>query len=180
MNYLKELLPSQILYHNSYNNQFNLVCKNLVHIICIYNSKFDTALKSLFHNSLTGKANGFFLKNVNTTNLSTAIRYYTSNKPIKKLSTKIDFENYEISIQQDTYLRIGHELKTYVSKGNSCKCVKLKDNLPENVGIYPNNTFNFILPNKSIFLPSTKKIFKFKKLDFDIKTFNYPEAPSEL
>ena len=112
MNYLKELLPNKLIYHNSITNQFNLVCNNIVHNICIYNSKFNTALIGLFQNSLTGKSNGFFLKNVNTTNLSNALRYYTSNTPIIALLTKIDFENNEISIQQDSYLRIGQELKT--------------------------------------------------------------------
>ena len=171
MNYLKELLPSELIYHNPINNQFNLICNNVVHNICIYNSQFDTALITLFHNSLTGKSNGFFLKNVNTTNLSNALRYYTSNKPIIVLSTKTDLENNEISIQQDSYLRIGQELRTYISNGNTCKCVTFKDNTPENVGIYPNNTFNFILPNKSKSLSSTKNNIKFKKLDIDIKSF---------
>ena len=110
MIYLKKLLPSELIYHNSINNQFNLVCNNIVHKICIYNSKYNTALISLFQNSLTGKSNGFFLKNVNATNLSNALRYYTSNKPIILLLTKFDFENIEISIQQDSYLRIGQEL----------------------------------------------------------------------
>ena len=176
MNYLKELLPSELIYHNSINNQFNLVCNNIVHNICIYNSKFNTALICFFHNSLTGKSNSFFLKNVYTSNLSNALRYYTSNKPINILLTKFDFENNEISIQQDSYLRIGEELKTYISNGNSCKCVNFKDKIPENVGICPNNTFNFILPNNSISLYSTKNNIKYEKLDFDIKTFNYPTA----
>ena len=176
MNYLKELLPSELIYHNSINNQFNLVCNNIVHNICIYISQFNTALKSLFQNSLTGKSDGFFLKNVTTTNLSNALRYYTSNKPIIVLITRIDFENNEISIQQDSYLRIGQELRTYISNGNTCKCVTFKDNTPENVGIYPNNTFNFILPKKSISLSSTKNIIKFRKLDIDIKNINYPEV----
>ena len=176
MNYLKELLPSELIYHNSINNQFNLVCNNIIHNICIYNSKSNIALISLFQNSLTGKSNGFFLKNVNTTNLSNALRYYTSNKPIIVLLTKIDFENNEISIQQDSYLRIGQELKTYISNGNTCKCVTFKDNIPENVGIYPNNTFNFILPKKSISLSSTENNIKFKKLDIDIKNISYPEV----
>ena len=175
MNYLKELLPSELIYHNPFNNQFNLVCKN-IHNICIYNPQFNTALITLFQNSLTGKSNGFFLKNVNTTNLSNALRYYTSNKPIFVLLTKIDFENNEISIQQDSYLRIGQELKSHISNGNTCKCVTFKDNIPENVGIYPNNTFNFILPKKSISLSSTKNNIKFKKLDIDIKNINYPEV----
>ena len=38
MNYLRELLPSELIYHNSINNQFNLVCNNIIHNICIYNS----------------------------------------------------------------------------------------------------------------------------------------------
>ena len=130
MNYLKELLPSELIYHNSINNQFNLVCNNIVHNICIYDPQFTIALISLFQNSLTVKSNGFFFKNVNTTNLSNALRYYTSNKPIIVLLTKIDFENNEISIQQDSYLRIGQELKTYISNGNTCKCVIFKDNSP--------------------------------------------------
>ena len=116
MNYLKELIPSELVYHNSINNQFNLVCNNIIHNNCIYNPQFNTALISLFQNSLTGKSNGFFLKNVNTTNLSNALRYYTSNKPIIVLLTKIDFENNEISIQQDSYLRIGQELKNLYFK----------------------------------------------------------------
>ena len=62
MNYIKELLPSELIYHNSINNQFNLVCNNIVHNICIYNPQFNTALITLFQNSLTGKSNGFFLK----------------------------------------------------------------------------------------------------------------------
>ena len=175
MNYLKELLPSELIYHNPINNQFNLVCNNIVHNICIYNSKFNTALITLFQNSLTGKSNGFFLKKVNTTNLSNALRYYTSNKPIIVLLAKIDFENNEISVQKDFYLRIRQELKTYISNGNSCKCVIFKDKTPEIVGIYPNKTFNFILPKKSISLSSTKNNIKFKKLVIDIKTLNYPK-----
>ena len=176
MNYLKELLPNELIYHNPINNQFNLVCNNIVHNICIYNSQFNTALISLFHNSLTGKANGFFLKNVNTTNLSNALRYYTSNKPIILLLTKIDFENNEVSIQQESYLRIGHELRTHISNGNSCKCAIFKDNTPESVGIYPNTTFNFILPSKSISLSSTKNNIKFKKLEIDISSIKYPKS----
>ena len=176
MNYLKELLPNELIYHNSISDQFNLVCNNIGHNICIYNTNYNTALISLFHTSLTGKANGFFLKNVNVTNLSNALRYYTSNKPIILLLTNFDFENNEISIQQDSYLRIGQELRTYISNGNSCNCAIFKDNIPENVGIYPNNTFNFILPNKAISLSSNKNNIKFKKLEIDINFINYPKA----
>ena len=37
MKYLKEPIPNVLKYHNSINNQFNLVCKNIEHYICIYN-----------------------------------------------------------------------------------------------------------------------------------------------
>ena len=156
MNYLNKLLPKELLYHTSINNQFHLVCKNIVHNFCIYNIYFNTALVSLFHKSLPGKTNGFFFENVNTIILSNALRYYTSNKPTILLTTKIEFENNEVPIQQDSNLRIGQELKTNISNGNICICVIFKDNIPENVEIYPNNTFHFFLPNKSISLSSIK------------------------
>ena len=35
MIHLKELLPNEIKYHNPINNQFNLVCNNVIHFICI-------------------------------------------------------------------------------------------------------------------------------------------------
>ena len=104
MNYAKETLPICLLYHKSINNQFNLICKNIVHNICIYMTNFDTALISLFHKSTIGQADGFLSKNVNTTNSSNALRYYTSNKPNILLITNIDFENGEGSIQQDSLI----------------------------------------------------------------------------
>ena len=90
-----------------------------------------------------------FLKYVNTTILSNRVRFYTSNKAIILLITNKDFENGEVSIQRDSYLRIGEKLVIYISNNSRCKCVIYEDNMPETVGIYPNNTFNFILPTKS-------------------------------
>ena len=176
MNYLKQLLPNELIYHNPINNQFNLVCDIIVKNIGIYNSKFKTALIRFFQKSLIGKANGLILKIVKITKLSNAIRQYTSNKPNITLLTEIYFENNETSIQQDYYLRIGQEIKTYISNGNSCKCVIFKDKLPEKEGIYPNNTFRFMIPNTTLSLSSTKNNIKFKKLDIDTKTFIYPKA----
>ena len=175
MNYLNELLPKELIYHNSINNQFSLVCNNVAHNICIYNSNFNAVPKVLFHTSLTGKTNDFFLKIVNTTKLSSDLRYFISNKPIIIFSTKTGFENIEVSIQQDAYLRIGPESKTYFSNGNSRKYVVFKDNIPENVGKYPINTFIFTLPNKSISLPSTESNIKFEKLDIDINSMKDPK-----
>ena len=36
----------------------------------------------------------------------------------------------ETSLEQDSYLRIGQELKSYISNGNSCKCVIFEDRNP--------------------------------------------------
>ena len=130
----------------------------------------------MFHNFLTGKANGFFLKNVNTKNSSNALGYYTSNKPIIIVLTKNDFENNEITIQQGSYLQTGQEIKSYNSNGISCKCVIFDDDNPENVGFYPNNTFNFILPNTSTFPSSMKNNIKFRKLETDIISIKYPKS----
>ena len=115
--YLKEFLPNELIDHNPIHNQFNIVCNNIVHEICIYNSKFITALISLSRTSSTGKANGFSLNIVNTTNVSNVLKYYTSTKPIIIFLTKIGFENNEVSIQEDSYLRKAPELKTYISNG---------------------------------------------------------------
>ena len=107
MIYLKELLSIELICHNPFNKQDNLFCIEIVQSICIYNTNLNTALISLFHQSLTGKANGFFIKIDDTANLSNARKYYTPNKPNFLLITKTVFENNEISIQQDCYLRIG-------------------------------------------------------------------------
>ena len=96
MNYLKELLPNELIYHNPINNQFNLVCTNVIHNICIYSSKINTAIISLFYFSLPGEANGLILKNDITISLSNALRYHTSNKPNITLLTNIDFQKKRI------------------------------------------------------------------------------------
>ena len=71
-------------------------------------------------------------------------------------------------------MRAGQEIKSYISNGNTCKCVTLKANVPENVSLYPNNTFNYILLKKSISLSSARNVIKFKNLNLDKRTINYP------
>ena len=72
MNCLIEKFRTEFIYHEPKCNQFSSVCDKIVHKLPIFNTNFHTALISLFPSWLTGKANGFFLKNVNTTNLSNA------------------------------------------------------------------------------------------------------------
>ena len=98
------------------------------------------------------------------------MRSYTSIEPIINLLTKIDFENIEKSIQQDSYLRIRQEIKPCIPNGISCKCVIFKDKSPETVGICPKITFIFLLRNKSIYLSlsSIENNIKFEKLETGI------------
>ena len=174
------MLPNELIYHNSNNNQFNLVCNNIVHNNCIFTTKFNTALTNFFHISSKGKANGCFLKNFNTTKLSNALRIYTSNKLFIILLTKIDFKNNENSVRHNSYLRIGQEIKSYTSNGNSCKSVFFKDNNPENVGIYPTNTLYFYIKkqiNLSLFYQNN---VKFEKLETSINSIKYPKSSLEV
>ena len=87
--------------------------------------------------------------------------------------------NGEVSIQHDSYLRIGEKLQSYISSESTCFCVIFKDNLPENVGVYPNSTSHFILPTESICLSSKKNVNIHKKPDLDLKTIIYPKKISE-
>ena len=62
--------------------------------------------------------------------------------------------------------------------GISCKCVIFKESFPQNVGTYPNSTFNFVLPSKKLSLSSNKNNIKFRKFNFDIISIKYLKAPS--
>ena len=94
------------------------------------------------------------------------------------LLTKVGFVKNKKSIQQDSFLWLGQESKSYISNGSSFKRVLFEVKKPENVAIYPNICLNFKLPNKSISLslPSIKNKIEFKKLEFDINSFNHPKS----
>ena len=139
MKYSKELLPTQLIHHNDICNQNDFVRIIFAHNLINWNTEFETPLLCLFHNALTGKANAFILKNINSSDLSNALRQYTPNKPIFLL-TNLDFEN-EVSIQHPSFIRFGENSKTYISNENSYKCATFKDNQPEDVGIHIVNSF---------------------------------------
>ena len=73
MTNIKQLLPRELKYQNSINKQFDLVCNNIAHNVCIFISTSETTFLSLFYRSFTGKANCFFISNGNTTNRSNAL-----------------------------------------------------------------------------------------------------------
>ena len=174
MTYLKQSLPRELKYQNSINNQINLVFNSIAHNVCIHNCNSETVFLSSLHNSLTGKANGFFINNAKTTNLSNAMTFFTSNKSTFLLIIKIDYENSDLFFQHDSYLRIVENLKTLISNGNSHYWLIFKDNNIEDVGINVNNSFHFILPKKSISLNSNKNIIRVKIDYIHQKSFKNP------
>ena len=91
MTYLKRSLPREWKYQNSNNNQINLVCSSIAHNVCIHNCNSETVFLSSLHNSLTGKANGFFINVAKTTNLSNAMIFFTSIKPTFLLLKMIQY-----------------------------------------------------------------------------------------
>ena len=76
MIYPRDLLSYVLIYNYSINNHFNLVCKKNEDKNCIYTTEFGTAPVILFHKSLIGKANGFFLKSLLCNKFINCIRLF--------------------------------------------------------------------------------------------------------
>ena len=177
--------PKEIIYYNSIQNQFNNLCNNILYNVCILDVDNNLAFVSLYQNSLTGKTNGFYVKEANSIKLSNVLRYYTHNKPIILILLHVDKNNGLVSIQQDTYIKVnpnGEELVTYLTKGSdylhgiSVKDITTKQ--PKDVGLIPNSTFNFVIPNKVLCLnktpTKTTSVTRFKNIDFSLLT--YPDS----
>lgn len=182
MDYLEKLMPPHLIYYNSISNQFNLLCNNILYNICIVDLENDLAFISLYQNKLTSKINGYYLYNINSTKLSNALRWYCSNKPIIVILMQFDNINDEINIQQDTYLRIPKNninLYTYISKGcESIKAVVYKEysNKPEQMGLIPNNVFNFTYPSTSPSLLKSSAKTDILFTNFDMPLLSYPNS----
>lgn len=189
MDWLQQLVTSKngdnVIYYNSIQNQFNNLCNNILYNVCILDVDNNLAFVSLYQNSLTGKTNGFYVKEANSIKLSNALRYYTHNKPIILILLHVDKNNGIVSIQQDTYIKVnpnGEELVTYLTKGSDyLHGIAVKDittKQPKDVGLIPNSTFNFVIPKKVFCLNKTPtkatSVTKFKNIEFNLLT--YPDS----
>ncbi|KAK8836650.1 hypothetical protein M9Y10_037586 [Tritrichomonas musculus] len=181
MEYLHNLMSPELIYYNPIQNQFNLLCDNILYNICIIDVDQDLAFISLYHNKLTGKVNGFYLEKINVTKLSNALRWYCSNKPIIVILMHLDSANDEVNIQQDCYIRVSNttdKLFTYICKGSeklkAVQKIGVDWHKPEDMGLIPNNVFNFTYPstNPSLLKSSSKEAILFKP--FDMELLNYP------
>ena len=188
MDYLENLVSGErnpeVIYYNSIENQFNNLCDNILYNICLLDIDSKMAFVSLYHNSLTGKTNGFYIKDATSTKLSNALRYYTSKKPIIVVLIQQDKNNGIVSIQQDTYIKIntsGEDITTYLTTGSEfLHGIGIKDNItakqPKEVGLIPNSTFNFAIPDKvaSLIRSPNKNTcpYMFKSIPFTL--LDYP------
>lgn len=59
MLYLEKLMPTNCIYYNPIEKQFNLLCECV-----LYN---DLVFTGLYHNKLTGKVNRFLIENIDAT-----------------------------------------------------------------------------------------------------------------
>lgn len=174
-------MSPELIYYNPIQSQFNLLCDNILYNICIIDVDQDLAFISLYHNKLTGKVNGFYLEKIYVTKLSNALRWYYSNKPIIVILMHLDSANDEVNIQQDCYIRVSNtadELFTYICKGSeklkAVQKIGVDLHKPEDMGLIPNNVFNFTYPstNPSLLKSSSKEAILFKP--FDMELLNYP------
>ena len=68
-----------------------------------------------------------------------ALRCYSSNEPIYFLMATIEFSNLDVSIQQDSYIKLGDEVFCYVYQNNAKGFARIKNFLPEDVWLNSNN-----------------------------------------
>ena len=188
MQYLHNLMPAELIYYNSIENQFNLLCRHVLYNVCIVDLDSDTAFIALYHNKLTGKVNGAYLEKANSVKLSNALRYFCSNKPIAVVLMQIDNVNDEINIQQDCYLRISKNrepLYTYLATGSeNIKFARSnKDTLfnePQDMGLVANDTFNFKYCTNGINLTKSGTNAPIAFKPFKLELLQYPDANNTI
>ncbi len=190
MKYLENLMNTEaetsVIYYNPISTQFNLLCECVLYNVCIFDVETRLAFVVLYQNTLTGKANGFYIKDCTTGKLSNALKYYCSNKPIIVILMSIDKDNGIVSTQQDTYVRVQTtgELATFLTKGSEL-LKSLRPNLafkqPIEVGLLPNTVFNFQISTTVLsLLKNNRNNIKFRLLASDAMQLKYPNNDNTL
>lgn len=188
MSWLKGLFNStgDIIRYNPIQTQFYLFCKCVPINLCLVDINNKLAFISLFFNSISGKINGFYIKNLTQTNPSYALRYYCFNNQISVvlLDYNKDSDNEPVRIQQDVSVRMptkGGTLYSYLSNGDKTLhgcTIKPNTPQPKDVGLSANSTFNFVLPvgKSTSLLKSTaldRTDIAFKRASYPL--LNYPD-----
>ena len=145
LDYLTNLLPSNLLYYNSIPKQWKLIQSAIKYNMLILNLDNNLGLFYYSINKCTQKINGsIFIKDISTNKISNLIKLYSFNIPIIVLSIRRSFDN--LLIQQTTLEKkltnnvdkrfVMEELETYLATGSKYFFLKkiLRAN-PESIGL---------------------------------------------
>ena len=126
LNYLTELLPQELIYHNPINNQWKSVLNKLEYNLLVVDLDNKIALFSYFVNDITGKVNGFYMYNITDNYVNNVLKLFSFNLPILIVTCKRDGE--ELIIRERCYEKVLvpnitkrfelDELVTYLTNGN--------------------------------------------------------------
>ena len=126
LNYLTELLPPELIYYNSINNQWKAVLNKLKYNLLIIDTDNEIALFSYFINEITGKVNGFYLYNITENYINNILKLFSYNLPLLVVTCKRNGE--ELIIRKHCYEKVLvpnitkrfvlSELVTYLTNGN--------------------------------------------------------------
>ena len=128
MDYLEKLFPPKIIYYISVSNEWDLLCMSVDYNLCILDTTSKIGLVTLHQNRLTGRVNGFYIKNYTDIAINNIIRRFTWNVPIYVILIEKEIKTIEViekekhktmqiinySIQQDTYIKTDYK-KTYLT-----------------------------------------------------------------
>ncbi len=185
MDYLQSLMDPKLIYYNPIKQQFDLLCECVLYNVCIVDVESNLAFVALYNNTLTGKVNGFYVKNCSGGKLANVLKHYCSNKPIYVVLMSIDRNNSTVSIQQDMYVRISTRgpLVTYLNKGSEyLKGYNCKDaaKQPNEAGLEPNNVFNFAISKTTISLQRVTDRVPVKFRSIQLPSLDYPNNKNTL
>lgn len=181
LNYLSNLLPKDLLYYNSIASQWQIYQTAIKYNLCIVDLDNNIAFLCYSVNSITGKANGFYIKNLSTNKLSNIIKLYSFNVPIVVLSYKRNIDNlllqhrtFEKELINGTNKFAIDNLITYLTNGSKYftpKIYKENFNLPEHVGLVDSPIIRLRYPiKKNTYQITTRNIpIVLKQIDFQIK-----------
>jgi hypothetical protein len=112
MDYLANIIPPELLFHNPIENQWKLLLEEVHYNTIIVDLDNKLALASLYINRETGKTNGFYIDDISENTLSNIAKVYTFDLPVVILllslcvsTSQAEVENKYWEVQQDTYIK---------------------------------------------------------------------------
>jgi hypothetical protein len=112
MDYLANIIPPELLFHNPIENQWKLLLEEVHYNTIIVDLDNNLAFVCLYVNRETGKSNGFYLEDISENTLSNIAKLYTFDLPVVVLllslcvsTSEAGTEDNYWEVQQDTYIK---------------------------------------------------------------------------